>query len=109
MENGAIEGQWFFEHDNDAIIGIETRKYSNGDVIKRCRLSNGAEAVSREISGADLIETDKVAGGKQENAFPAMMAMSTKIDGISVTMEDLLVLKAKDFNKIRAMVAQLNF
>ena len=100
---------WYSESENDLALSIETKKYSNGNLVKRCFLSDGRVAICRELTGADCVESDKISQSKQELVYSAMMALSAKIDDKPVVLEDLLQMKAKDFNRIKIMTVTLNF
>lgn len=111
MEEQATTHQpeWVFESDADKLLGIETRVYDNGHTVKRCILTNGHIAIVRELLGEDMIEADKLAGSQQELSLPAIMAKATKLGNKPLLLEDLKLLKAKDYNKIKVMAAALNF
>lgn len=97
------------ENENDAVLSIETKKYPNGNLVKRCVLSTGKTAVCRELTGADCIEADKITQKEPELATAALMAVATRIDDKPIVVEDLLILKARDFTRIKAMTVALNF
>lgn len=101
--------KFFFENEEEKAMGIETATYPNGNIVKRVKLSDGREAIVRELTGKDMKRSDIIAGGKQENAIPALMSLSTKIDGFEIPMEDYDRMKAKDYAKIKFATTLLNF
>lgn len=109
-----FEKEWFFESDTDELVGIETAIYKNGNTVKRFTLSNGKQAVVRELFGRDMMKVDQMIATQkgvnvEEQYMYAIYHFAVKIDGQQIPMEDFADLKAKDFNKIKITAQALNF
>lgn len=111
----AFEKEWYFETDEDVVLGIETAVYKNGNTVKRFKLSNGKEAVIRELFGRDMMKVDMLVAADnkgdniQELYFHALYHFAVKIDGQQIPIEDFGNLKAKDYNKVKITAQTLNF
>lgn len=112
----AFEKDWHFASEEDIVLGIETAIYKNGNTAKRFPLSNGKQAVVRELLGRDMMKIDQiVATGKgeadsvEEKYFSALYHFAVKIDGQQIPMEDFANMKAKDFHRIKLSAQALNF
>lgn len=100
---------WFFENEEDEAMGIETFSYPNGGISKRCKLKDGREAVSHLLKGKDRINIKRITGGKAEMVQDAVIALSTKIDGKAIVIEDIDELWFNDLTKIQSMASTINF
>lgn len=114
--NEVFEKDWHFATEEDIALGIETAIYKNGNTAKRFTMSNGKQAVVRELFGRDMMKVDQmVASGSgeadsvQERYFCALYHYAVKVDGQQVPMEDFADMKAKDFNKVKITAQSLNF
>jgi len=100
---------WFIEDEGDEMMGIETMHYENGSIVKRCKLRDGRQAVSRLLKGKDRVLLNRIADGKQEKYRDAVIVVSTKIDEKQMIVEDLDEFWFNDLNKIQAMATSINF
>lgn len=100
---------FYFENSEEQAIGVETKVYDNGNLVKRAKLSNGKVAVIRELLGKDNKDIFKTIGDKSDGFLNASIACATKIDDQPVLMEDIDFMKMKDVNKLTAMHQALNF
>lgn len=107
-QNIAIEPEWIFETDDDKELGIETRRYSNGQIMKRAKLSDGRTAVARRLKGFDVREIQKVMGNDSGKYQNAVIARCLTIDDAKVVIEDVEQMWMDDYNTILAL-ASINF
>lgn len=103
---------WYFDDKADKAMGIETYRYDNESISKRCTLSDGRKAVCRRLKGKDrhlinrLVENSTDKGGTYKDA---VTAVSTKIDDKDIVIEDLDSLWFNDLINIQTMASTLNF
>ena len=93
-------------------MSILTKNYDNGNIVKKAPLKNGRTAIVRELTGADVLVAQEIAGDKDKRGRRyqlAVAALATKVDGVQVVLEDLLAMKASDMTKISSASALLNF
>lgn len=102
-------GEWFTEDEGDEAMGVETFHYENGGKSKRCTLSTGAVAISRRLKGNSRIAITRIVGKDTNKIQDAVVAVSTKIDGKDIVMEDLDNLWYDDLMKVQTMAASINF
>lgn len=107
-ENNLPEPDWKFEDDADKEMGIETKRYPNGQVLKRCKLSDGREAVARRLKGNDGREVSRLTAGEQDKYRVAIAAMCVTVNGEKVTPEEIDDLWFDDVTRI-TMLASINF
>ena len=106
-KNSTDEFQYLDE--SEEALGLETKTHENGHQVKRVKLSNGSVAIIRELNGKDVEFTSRLHNNEKEKVIMSMTAVATKIDGQDIVIEDLEVMKAKDYNKLRMACALLNF
>jgi hypothetical protein len=100
----------YYANEADEAMAITTKDYDNGNRIKRIPLSTGKVAIVRELMGHEVLKYQRIADGDREMVLPAMIAVSTKIDGQEMIVEDYLhKVKAKDYTKIMLACQDLNF
>lgn len=100
---------WFFEGEEDQVMGIETINYENGGVSKRCKLKDGREAISHLLKGKDRVMLKRITGGEASKMQDAVVALSTKIDGKAIVVEDLDEMWFNDLTKVQSMATSINF
>lgn len=100
---------WFFEHEQDEDMGIETIHYANGGISKRCKLRDGRLAVSHLLKGKDIAIVKRITGGDSSKFQSAVVALSTKINDKSIVIEDVDELWFNDASKINTMASAINF
>lgn len=76
---------------------------------KTFQLSDGRTVVMREGSGADAEEAQAVFGNDKKKYMSALMVQCITVDGKKLVMEDLPIMKLKDFLKIQTEFSILNF
>lgn len=81
----------------------------NGNKFIRFELSTGSTAEVREGTGDDVEKATLISGGIQSKYLSALMAATVSIDGKQIVMEDLSLLKMKDYLKIQVAFSELNF
>jgi hypothetical protein len=111
MENKEVEKptvEYQFANKVDEESGIETATYANNNQVKRFTISTGEVVIVRELNGKDMMDIDRFVD-KQEEYIPTMLHVAVKIDGKSVPKEMFSQMKGKDYNKIKAQAALLNF
>lgn len=72
-------------------------------------LSEGKIAKIIEGTGNDVESATLIAGGDQKKYFSALMAGCVEIDGKAIVMEDLSLLKMKDYMRIQVAFSEINF
>ena len=100
--------EWKSETEEDKLFGIETKRYQNGQVMKRCTLSDGRIAEARRLKGSDGREVSRLTNGEQEKYQKAIIALSVTISGEAIVIEDLDAMWLDDVTKI-TMLASINF
>jgi uncharacterized protein YneR len=100
---------WYFDNETDEAMGIETYRYDNGGVSKRCKLSDGTTAVCHRLKGKDRQMIKRIAGDQKDKFEDALIAVSTKIDDKSIVLEDLDNLWFDDAMTLQTMASTLNF
>ena len=101
--------EWFFEDEADEAMGIESIQYENGSRCKRAKLSDGRLAEVRRLKGKDHLMIQRIANNESGKFQSAAAAMSAKIDGKGVVVEDLENMWYNDFTKIISMSSSINF
>ncbi len=102
------EPQWATESESDRLFEIETKRYENGQILKRCKLSDGRVAESRRLKGNDGRQIKRLTDGKEEEYQSAVVVMCVTIDGKKVTIEEIQDLWLDDYTKL-IMLASANF
>ena len=97
-----------FATPEDEAAGIETAIYLNGNQVKKFTISTGKNVIVRELNGKDMLDIDQMASN-QADYIPMMLHKAVKIEGEHIPMEDFLLLKGKDFNKIKVQAIAINF
>lgn len=100
--------EWFFETDDEKESGIETKKYDNGSILKRVKLSDGRVAVCRRLKGFDMQEITRQMAGKAENYQNAVMARSITIDEQKIVVDDITQVWMDDYTLLLS-IASINF
>jgi len=100
---------FYFQDEQDHSMGVETKKYENGNEVKRIVLSDGKVALVHEMKAWEMEESEKFHGNKPNQFTMAIATMCTKIDDKRVAFEDLKFMKSKDWLKIKYAVALINF
>jgi len=103
---------WYFNDKADKSMGIETYRYDNGSVSKRCTFSDGREAVCHRLKGKDRHIINRIVGdakNKGESYKDALIVVCTKINGQGFVIEDLDALWYDDLVKLQSMATDLNF
>jgi hypothetical protein len=100
---------FFFLDDTDEAMCVETKKYENGNEVKRITLSSGKVAVVRELKAWEIEESSRLHQNDKEKYIMAIAALATAIDNEKVIYEDLRQMKGKDWTKIKYAVASTNF
>lgn len=108
------EGFFFQDHD-EYEMGVETKEYESGSRIKRFKLSDGTECITRKLRGRDSVDAQEKAGknkkGEMNQARYMLIcaAKATKFNDKELLPEELENLWLSDFNKVTAVNAFLNF
>lgn len=102
------KSEWVFENEKDDLFKVETKRYDNGQVMKRCTLSDGRVAISRKLKGSDLKEVRRLTGGDSEKYQNAIVAKCVTLDDKPITIEEIDDLWMDDATKI-VMMASINF
>jgi len=102
-------GEWHTANEADAAMAIETCIYENGNISKRCTLSDGKVAICHRLKGKDRTLIKRLAGDDKNKFEDALIAVSTKIDGKDIVMEDLDALWFNDAMQLQTMATTLNF
>jgi hypothetical protein len=100
--------EWKFENDDDKELGIETKRYDNGQIMKRAKLSDGRTAVARRLKGFDAREIQKQLNGDANNYRDAVIARCLTINEQKVVVEDVIQMWMDDYNTVLAL-ASINF
>lgn len=111
-ENEAYPEQkntWYFDSKTDEAMGVETYRYDNGGISKRCKLSDGRTAVAHRLKGKDRLIVKRACGNDKEKYEDALTAVCTKIDDKGMVMEDLDNMWFDDAMTLQTMAQQLNF
>jgi hypothetical protein len=98
-----------FLDETDEAMGVETKKYENGNEVKRVTLSSGKIAQVRELKAWEMEESSRLHQNDKEKITMAVAALSTTIDDVKVVYEELRQMKGKDWLKIKYAVALINF
>lgn len=104
-----LEDGYQFLDETDEAMGIASKKYENGNEVKRIKLSDGRIATVRELPAWEMEESEKFHENKANQVTMGVATMCTQIDGKNVAFEDLKFMKGKDWNKIKVACATLNF
>ena len=94
---------------NDFNGQTEIRNTENGRTVVYVLLAGEGIAKIKEGTGADVEKATLIAGGNQSKYFSALMAGTTEIDGKPVIMEDLAEMPMKNYMRIQAAFADINF
>lgn len=100
---------WYFDSKTDETMGIETYRYDNGGISKRCKLSDGKEAVCHRLKGKDRLTVKRACGNDKEKFEDALIAVCTKINDKGIVLEDLDSMWFNDVLTIQTMASTLNF
>ncbi len=103
---------FYFEDENEELLNIKTKEYDNGNLIKQVELKKGKIAIVRELDRKESKKAYEIAGEWKEDKdrlATALIAVSTKIDDKEILMEDVLLFKAKEFNRLSIATQSLNF
>ncbi len=103
---------FYFEDENEELLNIKTKEYDNGNLIKQVELKKGKIAIVRELDRKESKKAYEIAGEWKEDKdrlAAALIAVSTKIDDKEILMEDVLLFKAKEFNRLSIATQSLNF
>lgn len=100
---------FFFEDAANETLGIESKEYENGKIVRRVKLSNGQTAIVRELTGREINQGVQRLATTKEDYQVAMMAIATTIDQKQIVMEDLLEMRGRDFTRLQVANAQVNF
>jgi hypothetical protein len=100
--------EWKIENDDDKTFGIETKRYPNGQIMKRCKLSDGRIAEAKRLKGSDAKEVSRLTGGEAEGYQDAIIAKCLTIDGKAIVPEDVQDMWMDDRTKV-TMLAAINF
>jgi hypothetical protein len=102
------ENGFFYEDEGFEALGILTKE-DNGNKVCKCTLSDGRTAIVRELTGAESKKAKATLGKSMNMLEAAYAALATKIDGKEYPYQELLNMKAKDYNKIETASSILNF
>lgn len=95
---------------SDETMGVETKVYPNGNLVKRVTLKDGRKAIVRELAAWEIEEEASKYHNNDKNLVElAMATIATKIDDQKIAFEDLKFLKARDWNRIKYANALINF
>lgn len=101
---------FFFEDEMNEGMQIESKKYENGNEVRRVTLSNGTVCIVRELTGKEIgMDVARLTGGNKDNYQFAMVAVATKFGEQGKTLEDILDMKGKDYTRLQAANSQINF
>lgn len=78
-------------------------------MAKEIQLSDGRTAVVADFFGYHVEEAQAVANGDQKKMISALIAQCVTIDGNPVTMEELRLMRGKDYLSIMAEFSSENF
>jgi uncharacterized protein YbjQ (UPF0145 family) len=98
-----------YSDESEEALGIETKTYENGNLVKRVKLTDGRIAIIRELNGKDVELSSRIHGNDKDKVLMAMCSVATRINENAIVIEDLELMKAKDYQKIRIACALLNF
>ena len=100
---------FYFESSDDAEMGVMTRKYENGNLVKRVIDKDGKVFIVRELSGRDQKHITRFADGEKEKVVLAGLTVATTVDGKPETFEYFEGMKMKFLNKLVYAHTELNF
>lgn len=73
------------------------------------KLPSGKVAIIKSFKGRDCMQAQRVCGGDQEKYIPALIAMTTSIDGAAIVPEDLEDMDGRDYIALFAEFATVAF
>lgn len=101
---------FFFESEGDAAMEIYTKVYENGNKIKRALLPASRKiAVVRELLARDSQLITRHMGREQEKYNLACITVAATFDGNLLPIEEISVLKMKDYSRLLSMYQDINF
>lgn len=68
---------------------METTETKTTDVVKEVTLPSGKKAIIKPFKGRDIREAQKISGSDTSMVIFAIIAVTTIIDGVPVTAEEL--------------------
>lgn len=81
----------------------------DGSKVKLVLLSDGRLAVIREGKGKDAEDAMMIAGKDRKKYMTAMMAKTISIEDAAIPAEQLSQLSLKDYMRLQAAFADINF
>lgn len=103
------EDGFYYADQEDQAMGVETKKYDNGNEVMRIRLSDGRVALVRELKAWEVEESEKFHENKTKQVVMGLATLATKIDDKTCAFEDFKFMKGRDWVKIKYAVSLLNF
>jgi len=101
---------FFYDDESNEQYGIESKDYENGNMIRRCTLSDGSIAIIRELTGSEMgINVNRLSVGNKDLVQFAILSIATKFGEAGKTMEEIMQMKGKDYLKIQVANSQINF
>ena len=100
---------FFFESEDDYALEILTKKYENGNVVKKITFADGSIAIVRELLGRDQKHIQRHSNSDEEKVLLAGVTVATTINGQQQTMEYYEGMKLKQLNRITYSFKLLNF
>jgi hypothetical protein len=100
---------FYFENEEEMTVGVTTKKYENGNVVKRVVFPDGKIAIVRELTGKDQKLINRFSGQDEEKIMLAGVTVATMIDGKAETYEFFEAMKLKFLNRLVFCFRELNF
>ena len=97
--------KWVFPEDQYQLEATD----DSGKPIRLVLLSGDKIGIVREGTGKDVENATEIAGKDKKRYMSALMAACVEIEGKPVVMEDLAPRSMKDYMRLQAAFADLNF
>ena len=111
---------WIYANEQDKQTEVWTKKLDDrGNSLKKIILSNGDEIIARRLKGKDNKEAMKMAGSQSRNKevlanisdeyLPSLIALACTVNGKPQIVDYYNELFLNDYNRVMALVTDLNF
>jgi aspartate/glutamate racemase len=100
---------FYFENDEEMTVGVMTKKYENGNIVKRVIFPDGKTAIVRELTGKDQKLINRFSNQDEEKIMLAGVTVATTVDGKQETYEFFEAMKLKMLNRLMFCFRELNF
>lgn len=78
-------------------------------MAKTVNLPSGKVAEIKDFKGKDAMKAQRIAGTDMEKYLPALIAMTTTIDGNPIVVEDLEEMEGRDYLKLMGEFSEVAF